>query len=197
MKNLLITLGLLLTLLIAMEFSFAGQWEIDKEHSQIGFTVGHLVGKVSGVFTDFSGSFAFDGKKPETAKGGTITVKTASIDTNNGKRDEHLRAVDFFDVGKFPEMTAENAVLTVSEKNKYKLKTDLTIKGVRKPVVFDVEYSGSAKDPWGNLRAGFTAKTKLNRKDFGMSWNKTLDNGGLLVGNDVDVTILIEAVAKK
>jgi polyisoprenoid-binding protein YceI len=173
----------------------AAHYEIDGSHSHVGFKVRHLVSKLPGEFKEFEGTFDFDDKKPEDSKV-VFKVKTASVYTNNEKRDDHLKGEDFFDVSKYPEMKFESATVTKAGKDKYKLKGNLTIRGVTKPVTFDVVYSGTAKDPWGNQRAGFTATTKINRKDFGLVWNKALDQGGLMIGDDVEITLEIEAIEK-
>jgi polyisoprenoid-binding protein YceI len=185
----------LLSLIVASAAS-ASTFTVDPSHSQIGFSIRHLVSKVQGKFDDFSGTFTFDAKNPAEFKG-TFTAKTASIDTGTAKRDEHLKSGDFFDVQKFPEMTFVASTLKPAGKNKYKLAGDLTMHGVTKPVTFTLEYMGQAKDPWGNERAGFSATGKLNRKDFGLIWNKTLETGGLMVGDEVEVTFNAEAVQDK
>jgi polyisoprenoid-binding protein YceI len=173
----------------------ASDFNVDPTHSSVGFQIHHLVGKVNGNFTDFSGDFTFDEKKP-TASTVEFTAKATSINTQNDKRDKHLRSSDFFDVEKFPTLSFKSTKVTPAGKNKYKLAGDLTIHGVTKPATFVLEFGGIVKDPWNNIRAGFTATTKLNRKDFGLVWNKTLDTGGFMLGDDVDVTLQIEAIEK-
>lgn len=174
----------------------AGQFEVDPGHSSVNFQVRHLVTNVNGLFTDFNGSFTFDEKKPETSKV-SFKVKVTSINTNEKKRDDHLRSEEFFDIKKFPEMSFESTKITSSGKNKYKLEGNLTIKGVTKKVIFDTEYTGTGKDPWGNVKSGFSASSVINRKDFGINWNKTLDNGGYLVGDEVKITVNVEAATKQ
>ena len=170
----------------------AAHYNVDDSHSHVGFSIKHLVGIVKGEFKEFGGSFEFDKDKVEDTKG-TFTAKTASISTNNPKRDEHLKSADFFDAKKFPEITLAN--LKVEKKgDKFQAQGDLTMHGVTKPVTFDVEFGGTAKDPWGNTRAGFSATTKLARKDFGIVWNKSLDAGGVMLGEDVMLDIQVEAV---
>ena len=173
--------------------AFAADYTVDPGHSRIGFTVRHIVSKVSGEFKDVSGNFSFDEKKPAAAAG-SFEAKTDSISTNNDKRDTHLKSPDFFDAQKFPKLTLTNVKLSANGSKKYKLSGDLTMHGVTKPVVFDMEFLGADKDPWGGTRAGFTAKTHINRKDFGLSWNKTLESGGLLVGDEVEITLDVEGV---
>jgi polyisoprenoid-binding protein YceI len=177
--------------------AFAADYTVDASHSSVGFGIKHLVGKVKGEFTDKEGTFSFDPAKPTDATG-KFTVKMASVSTNNAKRDEHLKSGDFFDVQKFPEMTLDKVKVKPGKgKDKYKLTGDLTLHGVTKPVSFDLEFTGLAKDPWGNMRAGFSAEGKINRKDFGIVWNKSLDAGGLMLGEDVSIELQIEATQNK
>ncbi|MFN7685865.1 MAG: YceI family protein [Oligoflexia bacterium] len=174
----------------------AKTYKIDAAHSSASFKVKHLMSKTAGNFQDFSGSFTFDEKNPKSFSG-SFTIQSKSIFTNNAKRDEHLRGADFFDVAKFPTLTFEAKEFKAAGKGKYKLAGDLTMHGVTKPVSFDVEYLGGGKDPWGNEKVGFTAATKVNRKDFGLTWNKVLEAGGLLVGEEVEIEVQIEADATK
>lgn len=176
--------------------AFAAEFTIDQSHSHVGFKVRHLVSKVDGEFKDFDGAFTFDEKDADKAKV-KFTAKATSINTGTAKRDEHLRSPDFFDVKKYPTLSFEGKKLETDGDKHYKLAGDLTIHGVTKPTTFDVDFGGVAKDPWGGTRAGFTATTKINRKDFGLTWNKALETGGLLVGDDVTIELNIEGVAKK
>jgi polyisoprenoid-binding protein YceI len=175
----------------------AGDFAIDQSHSHVGFRVKHLVvSKVEGEFKDFDGSFSFDEKKPDASKV-AFTIKAASINTNTAKRDEHLRSADFFDVQKFPTLAFESTKVEGAGKGKYKLSGNLTIHGVTKPVTFVVEYGGVSKDPWeGKTHTGFTATLRINRKDYGLTWNKALETGGFVVGEDVDITVEIEGIQK-
>ncbi|MEK7382193.1 MAG: YceI family protein [Elusimicrobiota bacterium] len=173
----------------------AATYEIDAAHSQVAFKVKHLVGKVSGRFTTFSGTLSYEPGKPETWKA-EAKIDPASINTDNEKRDAHLKSPEFFDTAKCPEMAFQSAKVTGVKGGTAKLQGALTMHCVTKPVVLDLEFGGAGKDPWGGERAGFTAKTTLNRKDFGISFNKVLDNGGLMLGDKVEVVIEIEAVAK-
>ncbi len=172
------------------------RYDVDRDHSAIEFRVAHMVvSKTTGRFMEYSGFVEMD---PEALTVKTIeaTIKTASITTNHEKRDAHLKGPDFFNVDKYPTMT-------------YKLKSyrkagdgytavgDLTLLGVTKEVTLAGTFNGVAKDPWGNLRAGFTAEGKLNRKDFGMNWSKTLDSGGLVVGDEVFIKLDIECIKAK
>lgn len=177
--------------------AFAADFKIDPSHSSVNFTVKHLVSKVKGQFKDFDGTFNWDAAKA-TDGSGKFVVKTTSVFTGNDKRDEHLRSGDFFDAQKYPEMTLDKIKLKPAKgKDKYKMTAELTLHGVTKPVSFDVEYGGVAKDPWGNTRAGFTAEGKINRKDYGIVWNKTLDAGGLMLGDEVAIEIQVEGIENK
>lgn len=176
--------------------SSAAVYEIDESHSQVGFKVRHLVTKVAGRFNKFSGTVAYEAGKPATWKV-EAKIDPASINTDNRKRDDHLRNPDFFDVAKCPEMGFKSTKATLAKNGTAKLVGELTMHCVTKPVTLDLELGGSAKDPWGNERVGFSAKGKVNRKDFGIVWNKTLDAGGVMLGEDVEVIIDIEAIAAK
>jgi polyisoprenoid-binding protein YceI len=192
MKQLLILATALLTL-AAADNAQAATYKVDPMHSHIGFSVRHLVGRVSGEFKDYSGDFNFDSKTGKLSEV-KIDIKAASIDTGVAKRDDHLKSPDFFDVAKFPSLSATAGTVKANGKDKYKWTTDLTMHGVTKPVTFEVDFNGFAKDPYGNQRAGFQAKARLNRKDFGLKWNKAVETGGMMVGDDVDVTLDIEAI---
>jgi len=173
----------------------AETYEIDASHSQVGFRIKHLVGKVPGRFTGFSGTIEFTPGKPESWKV-EAKIDPATINTDNEKRDGHLKSADFFDVAKHPEMSFKSTKVTDAKGDSAKLHGELTMHGVTKPVVLDLEIGGTTKDPWGNTRAGFTATGKINRKDFGIVWNKTLDAGGLMLGEEVAVSLDIESVLK-
>jgi polyisoprenoid-binding protein YceI len=173
----------------------ADVYDIDHAHSSVGFRVRHLVGRVPGQFNKFSGTIDFTPGKPESWKVDAV-IDPASIDTNNDKRDAHLRTADFFDVAKFPEMSFKSTKVTDLKGDVAKLHGELTMHGMTKAVVLDLELGGSTKDPWGNVKVGFTARGKVNRKDFGIVWNKTLDSGGLMIGAEIDVVIDVEATAK-
>ncbi|MDH4157011.1 MAG: YceI family protein [candidate division Zixibacteria bacterium] len=185
-----ITAGVLLLAMAAT--SQAEQWTLDKAHSSISFSVRHLVvSKTRGHFNDFNGTVDFDGK--DLAKGRVeFTVQTASIDTDNQNRDDHLRSDDFFNVEKFPTMTFVSRKVEPGEGNKFKLIGDLTIRDVTKEVTFDGEFSGAVVDPWGNTKAGFSAQAMINRQDFNVKWNQALDAGGFVVGDDVNIFVELE-----
>lgn len=179
---------------VAASVVHADTYEIDGSHSEVGFKVKHLVGRVPGRFKKFSATIEYTPGKPESWKV-DAKIDPASIDTANEKRDGHLRSADFFDVEKFPEMSFKSTKVTDVKGDAAKLTGDLTMHGVTKSVTLDLEIGGTTKDPWGNAKAGFAAKGKINRKDFGIVWNKTLDTGGLMLGEDIDVSLEIEAQA--
>lgn len=186
-----------LSLLFAALPLLADTYNIDKAHSEANFRVRHLVGKVSGRFDDFAGTINADPKTP-TASTVQFTIKAGSINTGNADRDKDLRSAEFFDVEKYPEITFKSvSIKKTSRKDVYDVTGDLTMHGVTKRITIPVEFLGFAKDPWGNDRAGFTLSTTLNRKDYGINWNKALDNGGFLLGDDVEININIEAVKAK
>lgn len=173
----------------------AETYEIDASHSQVGFRIRHLVGKVPGRFTGFSGTIDYAPGKPGSWKV-DAKIDPATINTDNEKRDGHLKAPDFFDVAKYPEMTFKSTKVTDVKGETAKLHGDLTMHGVTKAVVLDLEIGGTTKDPWGKTRAGFSATGTINRKDFGITYNSVLDNGGLMLGEDVAISLDIEAVLK-
>jgi len=171
----------------------AAQWKIDQAHSSIGFSVSHMViSKVPGSFSDFDGSIEFEKGKLDQASV-TLTAKTASIDTGNEDRDNHLKSEDFFAAETYPEITFTSTKIMPWDDNEFKLVGMLTIHGVSKEISLDGTINGIVKDPWGNTKAGFSATGSIDRKDFGMTWNKTLDAGGLVVGDEVSIMIEIEA----
>ncbi len=180
---------------------FAANYEIDTAHTSVTFKVRHLLSKVTGKFSKFSGTFTYDPAKPETWKT-EATVDVQSIDTNVADRDKHLRSKDFFDVDneKHPDyktMTFVSTKITDIKKDKAKLHGNLTMHGVRKPVVLDLEIGGLATDPWGNKKAAFSATTTINRKDFDLTWNQTLETGGVLVGDEVEISLEVEGNLKE
>ena len=170
-------------------------YEIDSVHSSVGFRVKHLVGKVPGRFTKFVGTISYEPGKPETWQA-EAKIDANSVNTDNEKRDGHLKAPDFFDTAKCPEIVFKSTKVVAVKDGAAKLHGDLTMHCVTKPVVLDLEIGGAAKDPWGNARAGFSATGTLNRKDFGIIWNKTLDSGGLMLGEEISISLDIEAGVK-
>jgi polyisoprenoid-binding protein YceI len=171
----------------------AEKWEIDTVHSGVRFTVRHMViSKVHGQLTKWSGTLEVD---PSNLAASKVEVKidAASIDTRDRERDAHLRSVDFLDVEKYPTMEFRSTRIEEAGAKKYKVRGDLTIRGVKREIVLDTVLGGQGKDPWGGQRIGFEAKTKVDRKDFGLQWSTALEAGGVLVGDTVDVSLEIEA----
>jgi polyisoprenoid-binding protein YceI len=167
-------------------------WTIDAAHSQVGFAVKHLmISTVRGRFGAVSGTVTFP--EGDYADGQVdVTIDAASIDTREDKRDAHLRSADFFDVEKFPALTFKSRRVQDVNGETFQLVGDLTIKDVTREVVLDVEVEGFQKDPWGNQKAGFSASTRVNRKDFGLTWNQALETGGLLVGDEIKISLDIQ-----
>jgi len=190
-SNSWMTKGIVSALFLS-QVCLGADFKIDKGHSSVEFVTKHLVSQFRGGFNDFDATFSFDPKKPDQSKV-TATVKVASVDTRDKKRDDHLRSDDFFAAKKFPTFTFVSKSFTPDGDNKYKMAGDLTMKGVTKPVTFDVEFLGETKGFTGDRRLGFTATTKINRKDFGISWNKVLDSGGVVIGDDVQINLNVEA----
>ena len=170
-------------------------YTIDASHSAVGFAVRHMVvAKTRGRFTKFSGSFAFDAENP-AASHVAVTIDVASIDTHDAQRDGHLRSPDFFDAENHKEITFKSKRVEGKGAD-LKVIGDLTIRGVMHEVTLDVEYAGGGKDPWGNERAGFSTQAIVNRKEFGMVWNAALDQGGVMLGDEVTLTIDLETIKK-
>jgi polyisoprenoid-binding protein YceI len=170
------------------------RWNIDPSHSGVHFTVRHLViSKVRGAFARWQGVVDFDEQNPSASKV-SVKIEAASIDTREEKRDQHLRSPDFLDVEKYPALTFESTKVEKLDGDQYRVTGDLSLHGVTKSVVLDSEFLGGGKDPWGNQRAGFSAKTTINRKDFGLSWNQALETGGLLVGEKIEISLDVQAV---
>jgi len=172
----------------------ASNWNIDPTHSAIHFAVRHMVvSKTRGRFARWNGKLVFDPKKP-AASSVEVTIDPASIDTGDAQRDAHLRSPDFFDVEKFPTASFKSTRIEDAGRDRYRVTGDLTLRGVTRPVVLNATYEGTGKDPWGGERAGFSASVTVDRKDFGLEWNKALETGGLLVGEKVELTVEVEAV---
>lgn len=196
MKRIIASISTIVALALPA-FAFASTWTIDPDHSNIGFKVRHLmVSNVRGSFDKHSGTVEIDDKDITRSKV-NISIDTNSINTNVQKRDEHLRSADFFDVTKYPTMTFVSKKVAKAGKDKLKVTGDLTLHGVTKQVVLDVAGpTKESKDPWGNIRKGATATTKINRKDFGLVWNAALETGGVTVGDEVTITLEIEMIKK-
>ena len=184
-------LGLVAVAAVAAQVQAADVYNVDPVHSQVGFSVRHMVvSSVKGTFDAYKGSFEIDGGAL-TKAGAKIEAK--SINTKNKDRDDHLRGGDFFDAEKFPEITFETTKVEKSGDGVV-LHGNLTMKGVSKEIALPVEVSGPVKNPWGKTVMGFEGTTKINRKDWGLSWNKVLDNGGVALGEEVELEISVEGV---
>jgi polyisoprenoid-binding protein YceI len=172
-------------------------WDIDPAHTSAQFSIRHMmISNVRGQFSKVSGTVRGEPTDPTHAQF-EATIDTTSIDTREPKRDEHLKSPDFFDVAKYPTMTFKSKKIEKTGEARYKVTGDLTLHGVTREVVLDVEGpTPPMKDPRGSLRAGAEATTKIDRKDFGLTWSKTLDGGGVMVGDEVAITIDVEAVKK-
>jgi polyisoprenoid-binding protein YceI len=175
-------------------------YTVDSDHSSVDFKIRHLVGKVKGNFNKFEGKLELDADKIEKMKS-TAVIDATSIDTNIQKRDDHLRSADFFETEKFKTITFTGEKVTdITEAEgeiKGKIHGKITIKGVTKPLVMDMVMHGKpAQDPWGNMRVAISASGMLNRKDFGLNWNKAIETGGFVVGDDVEIAIETEAFYK-
>ncbi len=177
--------------------ALAAEYSIDKAHSSANFQIKHLaISKVNGSFADFGGTINFDPGNPG-ATSATAEIQVSSVDTGNTDRDDHLRNPDFFDVEKFPTMTFASTSVKMKNDEEGEITGNLTLHGVTKPVTLDLEINGVATDPWGNEKVGASLSGKINRKDFGLTWNKAMEAGGLVVGEDVKITIEIEGTKKK
>ncbi|MFN2105259.1 MAG: YceI family protein [Candidatus Promineifilaceae bacterium] len=169
-------------------------WQLDSSHSQIQFTVRHLmISKVRGFFDEFSMDLDYDEEHPENSSV-VVTVNTGSANTRDQQRDAHLRAADFFDVENYPTATFESTRVEVTGENKGKIYGDLTIRDVTKEVVVDAQYLGMATDPWGTQHAHFSGSTAIDRRDWGLEWNQGLDTGGVLAGWKVQLDFEVELV---
>jgi polyisoprenoid-binding protein YceI len=174
--------------------TLTGTYAIDPTHSRIGFVARHaMVTKVRGSFNEFEGSGYFDVENP-AASHLQLTIQAASIDTRNADRDGHLKSNDFFDMATYPEITFASTAVEQLSADTYRVTGDLTIKGTTKPVTVDVEYTGTAVDPYGNQRIGLEGSSTVNRKDWGVSWNAALDSGGVLVSEKVTLELEVSAI---
>jgi len=187
--------ALILGMTVAASSALADSYTIDKAHTTLGFSVKHMVvSSTKGKFQDFTGTIeaGADGVPSKAS----ATIKAASLDTDNEDRDKHLRSPDFFDADKFPEVTFESTKIEKTGDGAT-ITGNLTIRGVTKEIALPVSLSGPVTDPWGNVRIGLEGSTKINRKDFGMIWNKTLDAGGLVVDDTVKIDVSVEAIKDK
>lgn len=187
----------LISLLILPPLVSAETWNIDPEHSTVGFKIRHMmVTNVKGNFPAFSGTVQIDDKDITRSKV-EVSIATASINTNISKRDEHLRSPDFFDVAKYPAMTYVSTRVEKAGAGKLRVVGNLTLHGITREVVLEVEGPTAAfKDPWGNVRRGASATAKINRKDFGLNWNAVIESGGVLVGDEVAIELELEMIKK-
>jgi polyisoprenoid-binding protein YceI len=169
----------------------------DPKHSGAEFKIRHMMSNVGGKFTEFAGSANLDKANP-AASSVEFTIQAASIDTASADRDKDLKSANFFEVEKFPTITFKSKKITPTKtKDTYDVTGDFTLHGVTKQITIPVAFLGFGKDPWGNERAGFELNTTLNRKDYGMNWNKALDQGGYLLADDVKINVNLEMVKKK
>jgi len=173
----------------------AQTYTIDKTHSEVAFQVRHLLTKVRGRFTEFAGTLLFDQEHPEHSSA-SLTIDASSVDTGTPDRDAHLRSDDFFSAGTHTTLTFTSSRVVKTGDDTYDVVGSLTIRGVTKEITLPVTYLGTAKDPWGNSRAGFETNVTINRKDFGLTWNAALETGGFLVGDEVRIDLSIQAVAQ-
>lgn len=196
MKNNLTSLALAAAFCAASAPALAETWSVDASHSTVGFAVRHMmVSNVKGSFDKFTASVEGSPADPATASI-TATIEVGSVNTREPKRDDHLRSADFFDAATFPQMTFASTKVEKVSATKAKVTGNLTLRGVTKAVVLDVEYTEPVKSPWGKSVVGATATGKVNRKDFGVSWSKSLDGGGLVVSDEVTIQLELELVRK-
>jgi polyisoprenoid-binding protein YceI len=169
-------------------------WQIDLSHSHIQFSVRHMmISKVRGRFEQFSGNVELDEQNPANSRV-EVQIEAASIDTKSADRDKHLRSPDFFDAEQFPYLTFKSKRVEQIDATHGRIIGDLTIRDVTREVVLDTEYAGQAKSPWGTTSAGFSAETKINRKEWGLNWNVALETGGWLVSDEITISIELELV---
>jgi polyisoprenoid-binding protein YceI len=172
----------------------SGQYSLDAAHTRIGFSARHaMVTTVRGAFTDFEGTATLDATDP-TRSSARVTIRAASLSTGQEQRDAHLRSPDFFDVETYPEITFVSTAVEQIDEDTLRLTGDLTIKDVTRPATVEFTFNGLAKDPFGNVRAGFEGRGVLNRKDWGLSWNAALETGGFLVSDKIKLEFDVSAV---
>jgi polyisoprenoid-binding protein YceI len=169
------------------------QWKLDATHTSVEFSAKHLmITTVKGRIADVEGTIEIDEKSPKNSSVEAV-LKAASIDSRTTQRDDHLRSGDFLNVEKFPEIRFRSTKIE-GGREEFKLTGDLTIRDVTKPITLDVTFEGETKDPWGGERAGFSAKGKFDRRDFGLTWNQVLEAGGVAVGNEIKINVEVEAI---
>jgi polyisoprenoid-binding protein YceI len=199
MKNWISRTLIVLVVVMAVPLAAsADTWQIDPTHSTVGFTVRHMtISSVRGQFDKFAGTISAKDNDPSSVSI-DVTIDTASIDTRSADRDADLKSANFLDVAKYPTMTFKSKKIEAAGTGKWNIVGDLTLHGVTKEVTLAVEGpTAPIKDPWGNTRAGASATTKISRKAFGLTWNKMIEAGGAVVGDEVSVSIDVEAVKKK
>ena len=175
------------------ELPAVGTYALDASHSQVGFSVRHLmVSKTKGRFSDFAGTVTIAENPLESSV--SVTIQANSVDTRDEQRDAHLRSGDFFDVEAWPTLTYESRSVRQVGEGRYILEGDLTVKGITQPVPLELTFEGGAVDPWGGVRLGFSAKAELDREAFGLTWNAALETGGVVVGKKVSIEIESEAI---
>jgi len=191
-KSIMALTGLLMLAMVPVAHAEMKTFTIDAGHTSVGFSVRHMFTNLTGQFGSFNGAITLD-TKTGIIGAGKVVVETQSVDTRHEKRDKHLRSEDFFNVAKYPAITfvIHQSRMTGATQE---VTGAFTLLGVTKAVVFETKFLGVGNDPWGNTRAGLTAHARINRKDFGMDFNKMLDTGGLLIGDMVDITLEIEAI---
>jgi len=172
-------------------------WTIDPAHSQIEFSARHMmISNVRGRFEKFSGTFEFDEEDPTTMRV-EIAIDAASINTKEAQRDDHLRSADFLNTELYPNITFKSTAVEKVDEHNLKVKGDLTIADATRPVTLDVEYAGTVSSPWGTVNTGFSARARISRKDFGLTWNHVLETGGFLVGDEIKIDIELEAIKQQ
>jgi polyisoprenoid-binding protein YceI len=170
------------------------QWNFDKAHTSVAFVARHMmVTNVRGSFGEYDGTINFDPAHPENSSV-EVTIQAASINSGVADRDNHLRSADFLDVANYPTITFKSTGIEAMDDTNVRLTGDLTIRDITKPVTLDVEYLGQGNSPFGDVRAGFEASTKINREDFGLTWNVALEAGGVLVGKEIKIQLAVEAI---
>ncbi|MDP3980041.1 MAG: YceI family protein [Chlamydiota bacterium] len=188
--RMMLALGLFL---FSFSYLNAATYKLDADHSTVGFKIKHIFSWVQGTFDTFEGSIEYDPENPDGFSA-TATIQAGSINTRVQKRDQHLQSPDFFDVEKYPTITFSTVRLKHVTPEGAQLQGMLTLHGVEKLVILDLQFLGVATDPWGNELAAFTAMTTIDRKDFGLTWNKVLETGGVLVGDEVVITLDVSAI---
>jgi polyisoprenoid-binding protein YceI len=179
------------TIATGTDLPAAGTYTLDTAHSEVGFQVRHLMSKVRGRFGSFSGTVAIADEPLESSV--EVSIDTASIETGDATRDGHLRSADFLATEEFPAMTFRSTAVRVAGRNRYDVDGELTIRDITGPVTLSVVYEGTATDPWGHTKAGFSAETEIDREAWGLTWNQVLETGGVLVGKKVRIQLEIQA----